>query len=238
MEATLSKLSEQEVLLFEQLAETAKRNNALLEMLLERQAESTERQEGQEEMIDDISEIVWKDNFAKAGSQLSEIDFWRLGVAFFVICPAFWSAIKCKVPTIMCEKMETSVKDFTEKALKLLHSNSAAEVAHVQPLALTMIGELVDIINTHFSLQLTTNTKGSFQTALHIYGTSCTTVTGKYDAAILDSTRIHVISWEFKNVKDDLEDKDIAQLVATMSHGIDVNRFLMGKVQQRGRSAS
>ena len=92
MEATLSKLSEQEVLLFEQLAESAKRNNARLEMLLERQAESTKRQ----------NEIVWKDKFAKAASQLSETDFRHLGVLCFDFCPEFWSAIKCNVPTIMC----------------------------------------------------------------------------------------------------------------------------------------
>ena len=71
MEATLSKLSEQEVLLFEQLAETAKRNNALLEMLLERQAESTKRQEGAEGgRLSD----VWKE----LGHGDSDTEQWRV----------------------------------------------------------------------------------------------------------------------------------------------------------------
>ena len=66
----------------------------------------------------------------------------------------------------------------------------------------------------------------SFETSMQMDGQSFK-VKGKYDAVIHDETRVPVMSWEFKNLKDDLTDKDTAQLVATMCHGIEVTRAMV-----------
>ena len=204
------------------LLEQQAKSTELLAKLLEQQAENAQRQEAmQSEFLDTIR----KEKLTKIASKMSETDLMHLSVTEISLSPLYWSEIeRHKLPEDVYNRVAGSVDTFTNSALNKLHLGLTAENVHVKPLALEMIGDLVTIVNEKWSLGFKTITEGPFETSI-VMNNNTYSVTGKFDAVIIDSTRLHVVPWEFKNLKDDLENKYIGQLVATMKHGIDLSRM-------------
>ena len=116
------------------------------------------------------------------------------------------------------------VERFTANALELLRLEETAEVRNVQPLGQAMIVELIGLVKEHLKTNFEMKFEKKFQTFVHMHGQPYN-VKGKYDAIIRDiTTHVHVMSWEFKKLDAALTDGNIAQLAATMWHGIDVTR--------------
>jgi hypothetical protein len=175
---------------------------ALLAKFLEQQAELTMNFLAVEKMTN------WLKKLHERQTEILEI-VRKDNLRCYPLDSAFWSTVERTVPKELYD-VTPIVNSFTMCAFELLQSGLTAGAENVQPRAHAMIGELIRVANKHWSLELTLCTEGP------CFG-------------ILDVTRIYVMSWEFKNLNDDLEGKHIAQLIASMSRGIN---YICGMKQQ------
>ena len=167
----------------------------------------------------------------KKASAMTDTDFQSLNVMRFILNDAFWSMVKFRVSDELHNLSMPVVERITAEALDLLSCSKHAEVEHVQPLARSMIEELLGLVNDHFEVTFSMDCEQSFTTVLPIGGQPLKVV-GKYDAVIRGDTGVPVMSWEFKDLKGDLANKHIAQLVATIWHGIKVTQGMHGLPHQ------
>ena len=121
---------------------------------------------------------------------------------------------------ISCENKRT-VND-THVADSAKRNHIAVGIANLQPLARGMIQKCIDTVSGCLNTTFSMTSEISFSTNMQVVE-QLLKVSGVYDSAILSSSGVHVMSWEFKNLKDDLVVKNIAQLAATMQHSIDVS---------------
>ena len=184
-------------------------------------AEFREQQKASEDRI--IAQIKGVKS-AKHASRMSDSDYRSLCISGYPSNDQFWSKIEKRVSIELLDLLKPVVERFTAKALELLLLKATAEVQYVQPLGRAMIVELVDLANQHLESEFAIESEVQFETFMHMHGESCS-VKGKYDSIIRDViTHVHVMSWEFKKLDANLTDSNIAQLAATMAHGINVSR--------------
>lgn len=173
---------------------------------------------------DRIIALIKKEKSTKHASRMSDSDFRSLCIAGYPLNVEFWSKIEMGVSSELFDLLKPVVESFTARALELLRLQATAEVRNVQPLGRATIVELIGLVNEHLKTEFEMDHEVKFETFMHMHGQPYS-VKGQYDAIILDTiTHVHVMSWEFKKLNADLTNSNIAQLAATMWHGINVSR--------------
>ena len=180
--------------------------------------------EQQKASEDRIIALIKKEKSTKHASRMSDSDFRSLCIAGYPLNDEFWAKIEMGVSSELFDLLKPVVESFTAKALELLQLKATAEVRNVQPLGRATIVELIGLVNEHLKTEFEMDYEVKFETFMHMHGQPCC-VKGQYDAIILDTiTHVHVMSWEFKKLNAGLTNSNIAQLAATMWHGINVSR--------------
>jgi hypothetical protein len=180
--------------------------------------------EQQKASEDRIIASIKREKSTKHTSRMSDSDYRSLCIAGYPLNDQFWSRIEVGVSSELFDLLKPVVESFTAQALELLLLKATAEVDKVQPLGRAMIVELVDLANEHLESKFAMEKEVQFETFMHMHGEPYS-VKGQCDAIIHGViTHVHVMSWEFKKLDADLTNCNIAQLAATMVHGINVSR--------------
>jgi hypothetical protein len=189
-------------------------NHKIVDLMREEQKAGEER----------IIATIKKEKSTKDASRMSDSDFRSLCIAGHDLNDEFWSRIETGASSELVNGLTKIVESFTANALALLLSKTTAEVRDVQPLGRATIAKLIKLVNEQLETAFAMDCELKFETFMHMHGQPYS-VKGQYDAVILDTiTHIHVMSWEFKKLDAKLTKSNIAQLAATMWHGINVSR--------------
>ena len=206
--------------------ETLREQQKVMETLREQQKFMETLREQQKVSEDRIIATIKKEKSIKiiARSRMTDSDFRSLCIAGYPLNDEFWSKIEFGMSSELFDLLKPVVERFTASALELLELHATAEVAYVQPLGRATIVELIGLVNEYLNTEFDMNCEILFETSMHMHGQSYR-VKGQYDAVILDTiTHVQVMSWEFKKLDADLTNSNIAQLAATMWHGLNVSR--------------